>query len=502
MKEVIFTFLVILGQVTVNVAMPRINYSTLRRQILEYEQRMSIGANLSLNNVEVEANKILMNAKRKELDAAFKNPSQFTPGRNFMSAKNDIDRSKVFQFLRRMPKGAVLHAHDTAMVSFDYMYHNVTFFDNLYICDKKDNIRLHFFREPDKDCDWELLKTVREDPSRASHVNKKIKEKLTMICKTCNDTYSDTDKAWSKFNSIFEFVQPLVTYRPVWEDHFLKALEELYQDNVMYLELRTTLPKLYDFNDTVYKPRDLVGVYENLTERFKKDHPDFVGVKLIYAPQRSVDNQRMKDYVKTLKELQQSYPKFIAGFDLVGQEDKGKTLKYFADILMEVESNTKFFFHAGETNWYGSSTDENLVDAILLNTRRIGHGYALIYHPFLMEMVKRMDIAIEVNPISNQVLKLVDDLRNHAARRLFAEGYPVVVSNDDPGFWNARALSYDFYETFMALMSDHSDLKGLKQLAMNSLIYSSMNNTEKNMAMTLWEKKWDIFVENVARNGH
>lgn len=128
--------------------------------------------------------------------------------------------------------------------------------------------------------------------------------------------------------------------------------------------------------------------------------------------------------------------------------------------------------------------------------------YALVYHPFLLEMTKRMNIAIEVNPISNQVLKLVDDMRNHAARRLFSEDYPVVVSNDDPGFWNARALSYDFYEAFMGLMSEHSDLRGLKQLAMNSLIYSSMKDEERKAAISLWEEKWTNYVNDVIQKGY
>lgn len=109
-----------------------------------------------------------------------------------------------------------------------------------------------------------------------------------------------------------------------------------------------------------------------------------------------------------------------------------------------------------------------------------------------------MDIAIEINPISNQVLKLVDDLRNHAARVLFAEGYPLVVSNDDPGFWGATALSYDFYEAFMGLMSRHADLRSLKQLAMNSLTYSSMDEEELEGALKIWQRKWLAFVEDVA----
>lgn len=111
-----------------------------------------------------------------------------------------------------------------------------------------------------------------------------------------------------------------------------------------------------------------------------------------------------------------------------------------------------------------------------------------------------MDIAIEINPISNQVLKLVDDLRNHQAKILFSKGYPLVISNDDPGLWGSRALSYDFYEAFMALMSTHADLRSLKQLARNSLSYSSLNNCEKKEALNIWEKKWHIFIENIAHN--
>ena len=47
--------------------------------------------------------------------------------------------------------------------------------------------------------------------------------------------------------------------------------------------------------------------------------------------------------------------------------------------------------------------DDNLLDAVLLNTSRIGHGYALPKHPQVMSIVKANSIAVEINPISNQV---------------------------------------------------------------------------------------------------
>ncbi|XP_071557389.1 adenosine deaminase 2-like [Temnothorax nylanderi] len=473
-------------------------YWQLRQRMMSEEKQQSLGGKLELSPNETKANEILMRAKIRELYDGFITGHNFLPSRNFMEVIPEIEKSEVFKILRDMPKGAVLHAHGSAIASLDYRF-NLTYRENLYVCDENSTLRLKFFDVPGNDCNWELLSKVREDPTRVDAINERIKRSMTMVTENPNSVYNTVDKAWEKFNSVFK-AWNFLSYRPVFEDLHYRNLQELYEDNVMYAEIRSTLTSIYDLDGKTYGPFKMVQILKNVSDRFVKDHPDFIGAKIIYAPRRLANQERVENYLKTLTQLRHLYPTFIAGFDLVGQEDKGKSLSEFADKLNTVEPGTPFFFHAGETKWYGTSTDLNLFDAFLLNTKRIGHGYALTKHPLLWKLVQQLDIAVEVCPISNQVLGLVEDMRNHPAASLFASGSPVVVSNDDPAVWGAKGLSYDFYEAFMGIMSANSDLRSLKQLAINSLTYSSLSKRQQRSALGKWKVKWDAFVAKLANN--
>jgi adenosine deaminase CECR1 len=66
-----------------------------------------------------------------------------------------------------------------------------------------------------------------------------------------------------------------------------------------------------------------------------------------------VDNATVDQYVQTAIELIQAHPDYVAGFDLVGQEDKGRPLVEFVNQMFDLRQQIpgiKFFFHAGETS--------------------------------------------------------------------------------------------------------------------------------------------------------
>ncbi|KAL7292886.1 hypothetical protein TKK_0013556 [Trichogramma kaykai] len=470
------------------------SYIYKRMKIIEDENKMAFGSSIGLSPAEELANQCLMKAKFDEVDHGYLHPTEFLPAQNYLEVSKKIKKSVVYQMIRKMPKGALFHAHISSMLPPDELI-KFTYEPNLYICKTKNLVYKFVFSKnpPGKKCDWKLLSDVRK---RDPKIDAKIKKSLVLQ----RSKYEDLNVVWNDFEEIFDTVKGIITYRPVFEKYLRGVLEEVYKDNIMFIEVRSGASQLYELDGRHLDTVKSAKVAFNIVKKFNGEHPDFLGMKIIYSPHRDPSPERLKEIVQTYKQLKEAFPDKIIGFDFVGQEDKLPSLYSVAHALENFPADTQFFFHAGETNWYGHPSDLNLVDAVLFNTKRIGHGFALPKHPKVMEIVKNKGIAIEINPISNQVLKLVDDLRNHPASEFFANNLPVVVSSDDPSYWDAKSLSSDFYETFVGIMSRSADLRSLKQLALNSITYSGLNDQEKHAAEKIFKTKWQEYMDKLTQS--
>ncbi|XP_006891443.1 PREDICTED: adenosine deaminase CECR1 [Elephantulus edwardii] len=486
-----------------------ISIDEARNELLKREKMVRLGGQLVLKKEEEEANGKLMALKKAEITEAMRTQN-FPPRMHFFQAKELIEKSEVFQILKKMPKGAALHLHDFGILDVDWLVRNVTYRPYCHFCiTPKGILKFKFIRPPapppDKeDCsEWILLEDHRRKLENVTDFDNKLLKTFTLVTENPEVAYLDQNVIWAKFEIIFLTISGLVSYAPVFRDHIFRGLEEFYLDNVMYLELRATLLPVYELNGKIHNSSWCVKTYKEVAEQFAKDHPEFLGLKLIYSDHRSKAARLIKDSIRTAMALRTDFPTMVAGFDLVGREDTGHTLYDYKDVLLipTMEGvKLPYFLHAGETDWQGTSIDYNLLDALILNSTRIGHGFALSKHPAVMEELRRKDIPIEVCPISNQVLKLVADLRNHPAATLMATGHPIVISSDDPAFFGSKGLTYDFYEAFMGIGGMDADLRTLKQMATDSLKYSAMLPIEKKTAMRIWEKRWNTFIDYLSKN--
>jgi len=154
----------------------------------------------------------------------------------------------------------------------------------------------------------------------------------------------------------------------------------------------------------------------------------------------------------TVKKL---YPDLIAGYDLVGQEDLGRTLKdltpeilWFHKKCTERSLTIPLFLHAGECLGDGDCTDLNLFDALILGSRRVGHGFALYKHPLLIDMYKEKQVLIESCPVSNEIFRLCGNIKGHTLPALLARGVSASLSSDDPVLLGqgTPGMTHDFWQ--------------------------------------------------------
>lgn len=141
-----------------------------------------------------------------------------------------------------------------------------------------------------------------------------------------------------------------------------------------------------------YTEEDILNIYIEGIEEFKRENPLFIDSKVVYAPTKKSSQSKVAKYFEVARKLHAKYPQVLAGFDLVGQEDTVPGILTFIENILELPADLKFFFHAGETNWFGS-VDENLVNfkiyLILFNIIKknrfdLFFVYSMLYHCRLM----------------------------------------------------------------------------------------------------------------------
>lgn len=238
-----------------------------------------------------------------------------------------------------------------------------------------------------------------------------------------------------------------------------------------------------------------IKIIEDQVKHIQEDIPYF-RLKLIITGLKIVGKPHIRKMIANIVEGGK-YSELIAGFDLVNEEDFCPPIvEFLTDILegksLEKKQKMPCFFHCGETH---DRSNQNVYDALLLNSKRLGHGFQLFLHPHLQQQVKQKDICIEVCPISNLLLGYTTDLRIHPVRFMLHKGLQASISSDDPGFFGYEGVTLDYVYAFLAW---DLDIKDLKKLSLNGIQYSSVDQDHKDyLTNDVFDKKWREFIQIV-----
>lgn len=469
----------------------RENYYLSRNILYNADSLLTVGYDIALSDKEEKVSQYLTLLQNDFIKASGKD---FPPSNFFYEGKHLIDSSMIYKILRKMPKGGLLHLHPTAGSSAEWVVKNISYMDNCYMYTSRDKAvtygAMRFINPDSVRAGWESLKRLREE--------NKISDDSIINMLTFDANDKGNKKIWTDFESIFRRIE-FVQYEPAFRLFLRSIFDSLIADGSQYMELRTGFTGVYDIDGNRFSLDDFILIYKQIIDEVKINHPEF-DAKIIMSDFRGATKERvMKNLISTYG-LIKKFPGLVIGYDQVSEEDRWNKTSFYLDEFFTIDSITAsngdilpYYFHDGESTL---PSNDNLIDAVLLGTKRIGHGINLFRFPMLELAVKEKQIALEVCPISNQILGYVSDLRMHPASGYIKRNIPLTINTDDPQIFNYNGLTYDFWTAFMAW---ELDLRTIKKLALNSLIYSGMSKEEKKNALNYFNKKWDEFIDEIIK---
>ena len=125
---------------------------------------------------------------------------------------------------------------------------SLTKWDNLWqwgSIDSSDSLPKFLFssRKPEviDGLEWRLVSEIRKEMGDDAY-DRRVRRFFTLIVNDPLVRYNDINTVWNKFMEIFMVFGSIVTYREAWKDYYRQSLQEVYEDNVQFLEFRGVLP--------------------------------------------------------------------------------------------------------------------------------------------------------------------------------------------------------------------------------------------------------------------
>ncbi|CAE8620786.1 unnamed protein product [Polarella glacialis] len=251
-------------------------------------------------------------------------------------------------------------------------------------------------------------------------------------------------EAWSEFTKRgFNSVRKLLGQRNVMKDIFLPlVMEELVEQKVMGVELRLNpFNQLWSHDSAILEDasgKEYIGLVVEAAKR------KGIECNIILSFNRRPGSTMPANYLQLVQDLLQSHGEHIKGFDFVGHEDSGTSLRDFGPIVDELKAlGLEPILHAGESNQYQNSrAKDNIMAAVEMGAFRMGHCLAGAHDPDARAAMK--GVWRELCPVSNLVLQYCpEDQRTACVNAEDVDLDRTVIGTDDPAVTDTT-ISTDF----------------------------------------------------------
>ncbi len=276
-------------------------------------------------------------------------------------------------------------------------------------------------------------------------------------------------RGWLRFQRLYDAARALL----VGEREVRRLVTEIVEDQaaagVGWLELQvdpsTYAPRLGGLQRTVEVVLDALAVAGGRHG---------VGTGLVVAGNRTRNPADAETLARVAKRF---VGQGVVGFGLSNDETRGDTREFEKAFRMAREAGLLAVPHAGELR--GAGNVRLAVER--LGAQRIGHGVRAVEDPDLLEVMASLEVACEVNPVSNVALHVHASVQDSPWRRLRAAGVPVVIGADDPLlFWA------DLLDNYAVLGGSDGELVDLARCS----IQASAAPTETKVALLTALDTW------------
>ncbi|MDA0705075.1 MAG: adenosine deaminase [Proteobacteria bacterium] len=265
-------------------------------------------------------------------------------------------------------------------------------------------------------------------------------------------------------------------------------------EGLSYLETQVSVAGFVNPDGTPMPSEQAVNI---LRERLQRD--DAVATGVTVRMQISILRflPGAEDHLRFVYRYVHDHSDLFVAVNMVGREDndKGYPLRFLETLrdLRRQYPGVKLSIHAGEVD----EPNDHVRDTLLLGADRIGHGLNLITDDDTMRLMRHGPYLVEINLISNLLLKYVSDYAEHPFPEYLRTGIPVALSTDDRGMWDSTMTD----EFFVAVTEFNLSWEEIRTLSRNSLQYAFVQPGVKQQLLREFDERISKFELGMQKYG-